>query len=495
MRLEDIIEKNLVIDLEKLKADAELLKQIQKQLSYLGLYPTGRWIDGSYGPRTESAITEFCKTVNLDNMKTGKFDKRFAEVLIKLEGSMFKLYVATSRDQVFKDFLRAEAGYDAYKLAFLDRGINNSPYKADINSYPLRLKEKPDDHEVISLGEKVTQAKTAVTVTFTPYPKVGEFPQIDDKALSFLHSDITEACVCLGSFVGGQFRSRWLGKNSLTLTQFWSATKFIGILNLVSQANSKVPSCDLDNCAVRDPKDGAWFKFYDLVSDVVTYANKLGTSNSIAAMFKRFETYVGLETWLKKITGNTGLVFRGNYGEGAFIEAPELYDQKLKRVIVTAAPASERGGNALSAYDLVRMISMLGWHFYLPQASRLPGAQWDSLESVIRAMGLESARFVDVALEKLGLQSEIKSPVIISKMGFGRSSARNQTEMCYVALVQFIDRRPKAKGKPAKLRTLAMALRGVKGLDDANAEATELDARMAAEVTEIIRRVVTEELV
>jgi hypothetical protein len=84
--------------------------------------------------------------------------------------------------------------------------------------------------------------------------------------------------------------------------------------------------------------------------------------------------------------------------------------------------------------------------------------------------------------------------VIISKLGFGRSSIRDRTELVYTALLQFVDQRPRTENKPAVLRTVAMTLISAKDLNDANQEAIELDARMAAEVTEILRRLMTQEL-
>ena len=79
-------------------------------------------------------------------------------------------------------------------------------------------------------------------------------------------------------------------------------------------------------------------------------------------------------------------------------------------------------------------------------------------------------------------------------MGFGRSSIRDRTELVYTALLQFVDKRPRTENKPAILRTVAMTLISAKDLNDANQEATELDARMAAEITEILRRLMTQEL-
>jgi hypothetical protein len=88
--------------------------------------------------------------------------------------------------------------------------------------------------------------------------------------------------------------------------------------------------------------------------------------------------------------------------------------------------------------------------------------------------------------------------VVISKLGFGRSGIRKRTELVYTAFVQFRDRHLSASSAnpsanpstdEAPLRMLAMTL--VVAGDRA---ATELDARMAAEITEIVRRLVTQEL-
>jgi hypothetical protein len=109
-------------------------------------------------------------------------------------------------------------------------------------------------------------------------------------------------------------------------------------------------------------------------------------------------------------------------------------------------------------------------------------------------MGLDAARLTDVALEELGLQDKITSPVIISKLGNGVTKIRNRAEAVYVALVQFAN--PNA-GRADDFITFSMAIKGAKRLEprDAKREVVELDARMATEVTEIIRRAVAGELV
>ncbi len=402
-----------------------------------------------------------------------------------------KLEQAKDRLQVFKDFVKIEVnmGANANKLAFLYRGVQSSPYKQAINNYPERLIEKPDGISIVSYGETVVLKESNKTVTFSPYPEVGKMPGIDPKGLDFLHGDIKEACVCVGSFVKDKLKANWLGRNAITKGQFWSATKIIPILNVLSRANSNSADTDIDNCVIRDrDRRKRDMPFYEVAWDVVSYGDRIASSNSLAAMLKRFESRSGLENWTKKITGNSNLNFRGYYGEPAFIYNPEVYDLKKRKVLLTPAIEGFAGENLLTAYDLTRFISMLGWHHYIPQTSRFPGAQWSSLESIVRAMGTDACRYVDAAIKMLGLESFINSPVIISKLGNGYSSSRNRYEFVYVSLVQFVDELPKAQGNPAKLRTVSMTLRG------ASRDAVQLDARMAAEVTEILRRVVMEEL-
>jgi len=408
--------------------------------------------------------------------------------------SLTSLELAKDRSRIFKNYLQMEIDAQANinKLAFLDRGIEKSPYQQEIKNYPDYLKQKPDGLKVIS-----SIPGTNNSLKLTPFPSLGELPQINSQALSFLHEDIKQACVCIGTFVDGKIQAQWLGKNALSNTEQWSATKIIPLLNIVSQVNSKYPDCDIDNCVVRDGnglRDD--FYFYDVAKDMISYSSNIASSNSLAAMFKRFDTRTGLEQWLKSATGNNDLIFRGDYGEIPYLNNPKIFDLSKKQVLLTAAVNSAKQNNSVSAYDLTRLISMLGWHFHIEQRSRMKGSQWNSLESIVRAMGHDSARYVDVAIKTLGMDSLITSPVIISKLGYGLSSIRGTLETVYVALVRFVDERPKAAGKPAKLRTLAMTLRAEKavgGSSSVDRLAIELDARFCAEVTEILRRLFAEE--
>ncbi|MDF5718624.1 MAG: hypothetical protein PUP93_33355, partial [Rhizonema sp. NSF051] len=245
---------------------------------------------------------------------------------------------------------------------------------------------------------------------------------------------------------------------------------------------------DIESCYVTNKK----FQFLDLVQDIITYGEKITTSNSAAATLKQFQTPEALELWVKNITQNQQLIFRGKYGEEPFINQPKLIDGKTAQLLIESSLTRHDGQNSVSAYDLTRLVSMVGWHLHIADDSRLPGVQWQSLKSIIKAMGNDRARYVDVALQSLGLENVISSPVIISKLGDGYSKIRKRNEITYVAFVQFVDEHLKTNNQLGKLRTLAIALKGA--MPPTNSQWIELDARMATEVTEIIRLVVMEKL-
>ncbi|MGD1808658.1 hypothetical protein ACP6PL_24920 [Dapis sp. BLCC M126] len=389
----------------------------------------------------------------------------------------FTLLLAMDREKVYNDFLKAEAGFNANKLAILDKGIKNSPYQNQIENYPEHLKMLPS---------------LAAPEGAEIFPNVGELPEIDEQALSFIHPDIKEACICLAGSADGRFKSHWLGRNSLDKCQFWSSTKIIAILNVICAINS-----DINTCQIRG--DGKNIDFNEAVEDVITYAENIGSSNALGAMFKCFQTYVDLESWLKEITGNNHTEFQGLYGEEAFIMSPEI--SQNNQVLLSPASESKKrehqtGENTVTAYDLTRIMSMVGWYYHLPETAKLPtpltplpggdGGGWENLQPFICNLGKDTGRYVDVALEKLGIQNSIKSPVILSKMGFGYSSSRKRTELTYSCFTQF--------EYQGEVKSIAMTLRGARSLGDFEREAVEIDARMAAEVTEILRVLVTDEL-
>lgn len=394
--------------------------------------------------------------------------------------SSYSLEQAKNRKQVFDNFLKNEyeVGANLDKFAFLDKGFEQSPYQNNLQNYPQYLSRKP--------------------LQYSPYPPLGKIPYIDQESLAFLHPQIEEACISLGKFEAGELNTIWLGRNPLKTTQFWSTTKIIPVLNTLIQIDQKLPKCDINNLKLQNSENRtANFSLKTAIEDVINYKNKVGSSNALAALFKRFETRSNLEKWLQKITGNSTSTFQGDYGESPVFTNPEIVDSESKTTILKAVLDTPKGDNFVSAYDLTRLISLIGWHNYLPPQSQLPNLPEKNLNYWVKALGQDPARYVDVALKTLGLEQMITSPVILSKMGYGDSVLRQTVEICYVAFVQFIDSLPNTNQKPAEFRTLALALRGVIPINnqgDFTQQALELDARMAAEVTEILRRVVVESL-
>lgn len=505
-KLKDISANNKIISLVDLKKDTVLVRWIQKKLKALGLYPGGQFIDGLWGPTTEAGIISFCEAANLNTMVSSpiQFDKAFADALINTKQLPSVLQQGKDSASIFKKLsdynnrwiarFRSQFPYDA--LAYLDRGVDHSPYHAEIQHYAKHL-EQTIDNSLINASPPND---------FSAYPELGKKTDIlEGSSLDFLGKNITEACICLGSFSVGdpEVRVRWLGKNALRNTQCLSATKFLPVLSVVSQVNG-VPNkgkLNVCECNIGEKGSGTGENFQSLVTDMVSYRRSVGNSNALGLMFKLFKKPEDLEKWIAKtVTGNIaangniapGFSFNSIYGVPPAIDDPELIDPSNTSILKSQAtgddyPGESGGGkNAVSVYDLCRFISMVGWHHHLSN-KRLPHANWESLTGVVTAMGTDSARYIDVALETLGLENVITSPVIISKLGYGKSA------LVYVAFVQFVDEHLKEQGQPAKLRSIAMALRAAKN-NQTDTEAVRVDAGMAAAVTEILRRVVTEEL-
>jgi hypothetical protein len=486
--LQDVINNQLVLTQAQLQTDKPLLLEIQTRLNDFGLYPGGQLLDGLWGNKTAGALTTFYKLQGLSHTVTGNFDATAANALLMAKPSDIGLKRAKDRSQIYSDYLALEKApnINSLHLAFLDKGIKGSPFEKQISNYADRLRIRPDLIEVVSAAKSPE-----------PYPLLGDRPRAVNTAdLAFLHPDVTEACVCLGSFTAADphIQTSWFGKNAFSRVEFLSATKIIPALYVLCQANAAKPNIDIDNCDVQNVSGTSVGKFSKLVAEMVGYTKNgavdTSHSNQVGAMFKEFGTPDQIEQWIQKITDRTAsITFRGRYGELPLLDNPRLVAGGS--TILSPASQSHQAGqnNRISAYDLVRFVTLLGWHHHLPAVAKLPGAQWHSLESMVRGMGWDTARYIDVALSKLGVLNEIKDPVVISKLGFGLSG------LTYVVLVQFVDRHLKTNTQPSKLRTVAMALRVQRNVSSSSGTDIEVDARMAAEVTEILRRIVTEELV
>ncbi|MEL6939140.1 MAG: S-layer homology domain-containing protein [Cyanobacteria bacterium J06598_1] len=383
------------------------------------------------------------------------------------------------RRQIFQTLFQQETGLNAEKLAFLDRTVKRSPYRNQIKDAALRL--------------QISQAIPQPLENAAPYPARGKKPAIDASGLDFLAPEILSGCLCLATVSSGKLKAKWLGREALTNRQMWSATKFIPLLNLIDRANGIAPNTDIDQCRIRRAGGQGGFPFNDLAAGIMSYDNRIATSNSLSAMFKHFNSPEGLEKWTRQMTGNQQLSFQGRYGEVPFIQNPELWDSRRKKVLIKSPGQDHRGQNLVSTYDLTRLLTMAGWHWRLPKQSIIPNVQTHSLESVLRAMGVDTARYADVALETLELAGRVRSPVILSKSGFGRSDQRDRTELTYSALIQFDLPRTGATDPTASYRqcTFGLTLIAAQRTGNSDQEARFVDALMAAEVTEIVRRIAT----
>ena len=290
MKLIDIIQGNLNLNLEEIKVDHELILDIQIKLAQFGLYPSGRWLDGEYGEGTNKALERFSQVMNLESWKNKEINVNLAQTLLNTNITSFRFETAKNKDQVFKEFSKAQPHPQTGGGVYLDRGFKKSLYRQEITSFPDRLKIKPDDIEIISpLNPKVKL-----------FPNRGKQPEIDEDGLNFLHRDITEACVCVGAISEGKLHAQWFGRNALDNEEFWSDTKIIPIINLVCQLNQKYPHIDIDKCIIRSANGNENYDFNRLVVATISYNFNPSSSNRIAAMFKRFSTYEGLEKWLQR---------------------------------------------------------------------------------------------------------------------------------------------------------------------------------------------------
>jgi hypothetical protein len=161
---------------------------------------------------------------------------------------------------------------------------------------------------------------------------------------------------------------------------------------------------------------------------------------------------------------------------------PEIRDQSANKPIVEFQKSIVRD-NDISVYDLTRFVSFVGWHLILPEAQQISGISDVGIALAVAALGTDTARYVDTAISTLGLENVVSSLIVLSKLGYGPSG------LIYTAFVQFVDQH---NANDPKLRTFAMTLRSSKSSSSDN-EAIRVDTAIATAVTEIIRRIVTDD--
>ncbi|GBO56042.1 hypothetical protein APA_4248 [Pseudanabaena sp. lw0831] len=468
------------LNISAINDNRPLAKKVQKKLNALGLYPGGKLIDGDFGSRSQKALIDFCQSQGISSSSPIQLSPSIANSLsATLQIPEILTVRGKDTSQILKKYKDIEqfVGASDAKLAFLDFGVEVTAYKTHIPEYPSRLAV------TASIPEPTSSHSS---LKFSPYPARGTLASIDTNTLKFLDAGITEACVVIGQINSGKLETTWLGKNALTSDECLSATKIIPILNVLCQLGNKLPS-DLDNLSIQNQGTvDQTIRFPSALIDVVSYRKGVPHSNGLAKTFKLFSTPDQIESWIRGQTGNKdpNLNFEGPYGPFDFINLPEIVNLENNEKPLISEGNSLSKDNDISVYDLARLMSMIGWHQLLtPSGLQLENVEWKGLESFITALGTDTARYIDVAIETLGLVNVISSPVILSKLGYGNEA------LVYVAFVQFVDEH--IPGSP-KLRTFTIALRTDKNPPDAS-QAIPSDTKMAAAVTEIVRRIVTEE--
>lgn len=465
------------LNMASLKGNPLLSLAIQRRLRGLGLYPGGKLIDGDFGPRSQAALKEFCEKVGISATAPLLFTPTIADKLLTTQQIPTVLDEAKNTGRISTKYLDFEnaVGANDSKLGFLDMGAQQSPFKKDIYRNPKFLATtKP-------AGVK---SRSPRSLSFSNYPNLGTQPTIAAGHLDFLGSEITEACVCLGNFNGSVLTTTWLGKKATDPVECLSATKIIPILNVLCKIGDRIPAHPSHLILNDTEHEGRQFELPEVFIDICSYRKEetsSGASNALSKTLNAFERHP--EEWIKNQTGNSSSIrFGGAYGADPTIAVPEIRDRSNSTVLLRFE-RDATGANAISAYDLTRLISLIGWHKLLPKSQQLPNVGDRGIEQAVIALGTDTARYVDTAISTLGLENVVDSLVVLSKLGYGRSA------LVYPAFVQFIDRRE--PGTP-KLRTCAMTLRAAKNADT-DAEAVRVDAAIATAVTELIRRIVTDD--
>lgn len=470
---------SISLDMTSLRSKRLLSLAIQRRLRGLGLYPGGKLIDGDFGSRSEAALKDFCDSVRISVATPLQLTPIVVDKLLTTQQIPSVLDDAKKPGRIstkYLDFQKA-VGATGDKLGFLDMGAQQSPFKETI----YRGKDF-----LAATNSAGVNSSSPGSLSFSNYPNIGTKPTISTSSLNFLGSDITEACICLGHFDGGQLTTSWLGKKALDLVECWSASKIIPILNVLCKVGNRIPGNPSDLILKNTGSAGRQFELPIALIDICSYRIDVPHSNALSATLNAFES--NREQWIKNQTGNTkSIEFGGKYGIAATIGVPEIRVRSSNTPILSFQ-STATGGNLISAYDLTRFISFVGWHGLLSNTQKLPGISDRGIEQAVIALGTDTARYVDTAISTLGLENVLDSLVVLSKLGFGLSTTRNVTELVYTAFAQFID---KQNPSEPKFRFFALTLRTSKS-GAGNAVAIQVDTAIATAVTEIVRRIMTE---
>lgn len=434
-----------------------LVAAVQQRLRGLGLYPGGAAIDGMPGPPLRQALARFHRLAGLGPAAVEGLNPACAAALLTirwLPAVQESWSPAAARRRFAAEARRI--GADDHHLAFLDRGLESCPWLESLAAAELPAAARGRDRAAGSRPGYGT------------YPRRGVVPALESEELAWLGPEIAQACLCRGRIGPSGLEVRWQGRDAQTPLECLSASKIIPLLNVLARAPA--PRARLQPRG----SDALSMALEPALFDLVSYAGTVGSSNALAALLNQLEPR--REAWIRAHTGGAeGLRFGGRYGEAPPIARPELRHQGDGSVLLPfGSPAT--AGNAVSVYDLTRLLSMLGWHRLLGPAQRLRGLSAAGAGLAARVLCCDSARYLDAAFADLGLERRIDTPLILSKMGYGESA------LVYSAFLHVHDRH----GDHPIEHSLAFTLRCPKGSGDR--EAVRADLAMAEAVTSLLAR-------
>lgn len=453
------------LPLGQLHRHPALVAALQRRLHGLGLHPGGPAINGETGPALLQALNRFRRLAVPGPGVRQPLDPACAAALLELRwlpAVLARWSPAAARRRFAAEARRI--GADDAHLTFLDRGLESCPWLESLADpqLPGSIHRPVEGHGAGSGAG----SGPGVSPGSAPYPARGKLPAFEAGGLEWLGGEIGQVCLCLGRCGPHRLEVRWLGRDSLSPLECLSATKIVPLLNVL--ARSAPEGARL----VPWGSDDQSLSLERALFDVVSYAGTLGSSNALAALLNQLEPR--REAWIRAHTGGpAALRFGGRYGEPPPIARPVLRHGGNGTVLLPFGSAAE-AGNALSVYDLTRLLSMLGWHRLLAPAQRLRGLSGAGARLAARALSCDSARYLDAAFADLGLVRRVDTPLILSKIGYGESA------LVYTAFLHVSDQRD---DQPLT-HSLAFTLRCPKGRGDR--EAVRADLAMAEAVTSLL---------
>ncbi len=383
--------------------------------------------------------------------------------------------IPATREEAFQRFLAQSRreGSKGDHLSFLDRGLSSSPFKANAPRVAALFNKRPD-------GVTLT---SGVAAGATVFPARGA-RVTDTGPLPFLGATTTQASVAVLTEENGAMKARWYGRDQDTNAPFWSAAKSANALGLIAKLNTVAPTLKVGELSIREAgQPGTAINLKALFQDITSYDAGVPRSNAGAGLLGRMLGNAGRDAFVRANTGHA-VTLNGNFGGGTIFRRPEVVTADGRVVLSSPQNPGAPGRNRIAASDLTRLHAQAAFHTRLDPTQRLQGAQSHGLEAWVGAMAEDSARYADAALQALGLTTAAADVAISSKLGFGYNETTGRYEAAYSGVLQFSDTRQ----TPPKQRSMAFTLRGE------HKDPVVLDASLAADMTELVRRLANDQL-